>query len=259
MQAYRHTPSNADLRFHDIPGPGTPLVFVHGLGCASSCDYPRVIADPALARRRFILVDLLGSGFSDRPADFNYAIEAHASTLLDLFDSLQLERIDLFGHSMGGAVAISTAGLQPERIRRLVLAEPNLDNGGGTFSRGIAAWSEADYVAFGHAEQVKTAKETGNSIWAGSMALSSPTAIYRNAASLVQGCNPTWREILLSLSMPRTVIFGQRSLPDPDTDALPAEGVSVGYVPDAGHSMMWENPTGLALAIEHALSTPDTR
>src|SRR5260370_14340777 len=57
---------NAMLRFLDVPGSGTPLVFIHGLGCASSCDYPQVIADPALTGRRSILVDLLGSAYSDR-------------------------------------------------------------------------------------------------------------------------------------------------------------------------------------------------
>ncbi len=32
-----------------------------------------------------------------------------------------------------------------------------------------------------------------------------------------------------------------------------AEGVNVGIVENAGHSMAWENPAGLALAIRQAL------
>ena len=68
----------AVVRAHDLPGDGVPLVFVHGLECASSCDYPRVICDCALSRRRSVLIDLLGSGFSDRPMDFEYSIQAHA-------------------------------------------------------------------------------------------------------------------------------------------------------------------------------------
>ena len=64
----------ATIRFHDLAGVGTPLVFVHGLGCASSCDYPAVARDPSLASRRAILVDLLGSGFSDRPEGFDYSV-----------------------------------------------------------------------------------------------------------------------------------------------------------------------------------------
>jgi pimeloyl-ACP methyl ester carboxylesterase len=72
------------LRYHDLPGSGVPLLFVHGLGCASSSDFPRVAADPALAGRRRLLLDLLGAGFSDRPDDFAYSVAAHAQTVAGL-------------------------------------------------------------------------------------------------------------------------------------------------------------------------------
>ncbi|WP_204376858.1 hypothetical protein [Aquitalea pelogenes] len=61
MQVF-HSPHGA-LRYHDLPGSGVPLLFVHGLGCAASSDFPRVAADPALAGRRRLLLDLLGAGF----------------------------------------------------------------------------------------------------------------------------------------------------------------------------------------------------
>ncbi len=96
----------ATLRFHDLAGSDAPLVFVHGLGCASSCDYPAVAREPALASRRAILVDLLGSGFSDRPEDFEYTVAAHARVVVALLEALGVATCDLFGHSMGGAVAI---------------------------------------------------------------------------------------------------------------------------------------------------------
>ncbi|WP_159440335.1 hypothetical protein [Vibrio quintilis] len=32
------------LRYHDIPGEKQPVVFIHGIGCASSSDYPAVVA-----------------------------------------------------------------------------------------------------------------------------------------------------------------------------------------------------------------------
>lgn len=53
----------ATIRFHELPGAGAPLVIVHGLGCASSCDYPAVARAPSLASRRahlVALVDALG-------------------------------------------------------------------------------------------------------------------------------------------------------------------------------------------------------
>src|SRR3981081_2398155 len=42
------------IRYHDIQGNGSPLIFIHGLGCASSCDYPRIASDPALLGRRML-------------------------------------------------------------------------------------------------------------------------------------------------------------------------------------------------------------
>ncbi len=250
-----HLPEfNAYLRFHDIAGPGIPLVFIHGFGCASSCDYPRVVTDPALSPRRFLLVDLFGSGFSDHPEAFSFSMDAHARCLIALLDALEISRIDLYGHSMGGAIAILVAAQQPERIRRFIASEPALDTMAGPSILAVAAQSETDYVAHGHSAAIQAAIESGNPIWAGSLAASSPIAIHREAKSRLLGGTPSWREQLVSLPIPRTILFGERSLPHSDYLNLPGAGISVDVVPDAGHSMMWENPSGLAGAIQRALT-----
>jgi pimeloyl-ACP methyl ester carboxylesterase len=242
------------LRYHDIPGAGPPLIFIHGLGCASSCDYPRIASDPALFGRRMLLVDLLGSGFSDHPADFGYTVDDHARTVLELARSLSLDALDLFGHSLGGSIAIAAAGLLEGRVRHLVLGEPNFRPGGGVFSRGIAAVTEDDYVAHGHDDLVRSSRAEGLGIWAASLSISSPRGVHRAATSLVVGCNPTWGAQLLALTMSRTVIFGEASLPDPDAERLRHQGVLVEIVPDAGHLMAWDNPAGVALALRRALA-----
>lgn len=244
----------AHLRFHDLPGLGTPLLFLHGFGCASSCDFPRVASDPLLQPRRRLLVDLLGTGFSDRPEGFSYTLDAHAQVILALVDALQLSCVDLYGHSMGGAIAILTATEAPHRIRRLVASEPPLNGQGGPDIQATAAQTEAEYVASGHARAVRKAVAEGNPIWAGTLAASSPIAIHREAVSRLQGGTPPWRAQLLALPMPRTIVFGERSLPHPEHTRLPENGVRVDVVPAAGHSMMWENPTGLAGALQAALA-----
>lgn len=241
------------LRYHDIPGDGRPLIMLHGLGCASSCDYPRIACDPALAGRRMVLLDLLGSGFSDRPEGFGYTVEDHAHTVAELVTNLAPGSLDLYGHSMGGAVAIVAAALLGDRVRHLVMGEPNLDPGGGTFSRKVAALPEDDYVAHGHQDLVKAARTEGNGIWAASMSISAPYAVHRSATSLVAGGTPPWRELLYAMKMPRTIIFGEASLPDPDTERLLQQGVGVGVVPQAGHGMIVENPGGVASALRAAL------
>ncbi|SRR5258708_23706482 len=155
---------------------------------------------------------------------------------------------------MGGAVAIVAAGLLSDRVQHLVLAEPNLDPGGGTFSRKIAAMPEADYVVHGHDDLVRASRAERNGIWAASLSISAPHAVHRSAASLVAGSAPTWREQLYALTVPRVLIFGEASLPDADTERLPRRGVNIDIVPAAGHSMAWQNPMGLASALRRALA-----
>ncbi|CAG1000025.1 partial Haloalkane dehalogenase 2, partial [Planctomycetaceae bacterium] len=251
------TLSSGDVvRVHLIPGAGLPIVFLHGLGCASSCDYPTVVSASPLQGRSVVLIDLLGFGFSDKPPNFEYSVDSHASVVCEVMAGLNLQQVDLYGHSMGGSIAIVVATLQQKRIRSLVLSEPNLVPGGGQFSRSIAAQPELEYVESGHARCVQDARHAGHHIWAGSMRVASPLAVHRGAASLVMGSNPSWRSQLVALRCKRTVLFGEASLPDEDYSALPNEGVQVASVPSAGHSMAWENPTGLAAAISNSLLGP---
>lgn len=130
MNGFYSPQAGATVRWLDLPGYGEPIVFIHGLGCASSYDYPRVAADPALAGRRMILVDLPGFGYSDKPESFSYRIADQAAVVVELVDRLALERCYLFGHSMGGSVAIEAAGRLAGRVRALLVAEPNLYPGG---------------------------------------------------------------------------------------------------------------------------------
>jgi pimeloyl-ACP methyl ester carboxylesterase len=253
MKSYQLNLVQACIRYHNLPGEGVPILFIHGLGCASSCDYPRVAGDKFLSGRHIFLIDLLGYGFSDKPENFSYTVGEHARTICELADALSLNSYDLYGHSMGGTIAIVVASLRPDSVRKIAVSEPNLDPGGGPFSRLIAGNREVYYVKRGHQKVIRKARTEGNDIWAASMSSSFPPAVYRDAVSLVQGSDPTWREILENLKIPKTVIFGEKSLPDPDTVNLPKAGVKIEIVAEAGHSLAWENPFGLAKAISEAL------
>jgi pimeloyl-ACP methyl ester carboxylesterase len=246
MREFHPNSANATLRYHDLPGKGNPLLFIHGLGCASSCDYPQVVSMPPLRGKRAVLIDLFGSGFSDKPETFGYSISDHARVISEFITESGFKKVHLFGHSMGGSIAIEIAVLCKKRIRSIILSEPNLDSGGGTFSRPIAEQSETEYVNRGHRITVESAIAQGNSIWASSLSLSFPAAIHREAVSLVKGASPSWRDQLISLQMPRTILFGERSLPEPDTTRLPELGIAVRIVRQSGHSMTWENPADLA-------------
>jgi len=76
-----------------------------------------------------------------------------------------------------------------------------------------------------------------------------PWAVWRGATSLVEGVKPDWEHLFLSLRCPVMLVFGERSLPDDDFNRLQQNGVAVKIIPDAGHSMSWENPSALAQAL----------
>lgn len=240
------------LRYLDLAGDGVPLLMIHGLGCAGSHDYPRVARAPALAGRRVLVPDLLGFGYSDRPEGFGYRVEDHAGTVAALADALGLDRFDLYGHSMGGSVALAAAGRLGGRVAALVVSEANLDAGGGPGSRRIAAWTPADYAARGHAETVAAAESSGNAGWAATMRAAAPAAVHAGARSLVEGGRPPWRDLLYRHPGRRSFIVGARSMPYSGLEALAGHGVTVPVLAGAGHNMALQNPEGLAAAIAEA-------
>ncbi|MFE6054040.1 alpha/beta fold hydrolase [Kitasatospora sp. NPDC056446] len=119
-----------DVRTVDLPGvtlayresgcaDGPPLVLLHALGERAS-DWDVVL--PGLAPGHHVYaLDLRGHGDSGRPG--GYGLEAMRDDVLAFLDALGLDRVDLVGHSMGGAVAYLLAQAAPERIGRLVLED----------------------------------------------------------------------------------------------------------------------------------------
>jgi pimeloyl-ACP methyl ester carboxylesterase len=77
--------------------------------------------------------------------------------------------------------------------------------------------------------------------------------MHRSAVSLIADRHPTFRRQFLALSIPRTFIFGEENLPNPEVERLSSEGIHVCVVEKAGHDMMSDNPNGFAQAIVAAL------
>lgn len=110
-----------ETNVHDR-GAGRPVVLIHGSGPGVSAwaNWRGVI--PALSERfRVIAPDMVGFGFTDRPAGIVYDRATWVAQALDLLDALGLEQVDLVGNSFGGAIALALAIAHPERVRRLVL------------------------------------------------------------------------------------------------------------------------------------------
>lgn len=117
IESRRARASGVELHWIEA-GAGPPLVLIHGLA-DSHRTWRHVL--PVLAQhRRVYALDLPGHGLSERP-DASYDLGWHARTVAQWCDYLDLEDVDLVGHSFGGGVAQFMLLSHAARIRRLAL------------------------------------------------------------------------------------------------------------------------------------------
>ena len=118
MAELRYRVIHGYRRAYRMAGSGPALLLVHGISDHSGT-WAHLV--PSLAKRYTVIApDLLGHGGSDKPRA-DYAAAAYACGLRDLLGVLDIDRVTVVGHSLGGGVAMQFAYQFPERCSRLVL------------------------------------------------------------------------------------------------------------------------------------------
>lgn len=103
--------------YYELHGSGPPLLLIAGLASDSQSWLPVL---SALAEQYTVmLLDNRGVGRSTQQCEIS--IELMAADALALLDHLDLHKVHLVGHSMGGMVALETALRWPERVQSMVL------------------------------------------------------------------------------------------------------------------------------------------
>ena len=106
---------------HDV-GSGHPVLLIHGSGPGVSAWANWRLVMPELAQQaRVIAPDMVGFGFTDRPAGQQYNMDEWVKQAVGVLDALGIAKTDLVGNSFGGALALALTIRHPERVRRLVL------------------------------------------------------------------------------------------------------------------------------------------
>lgn len=114
--------------FYRIEGEGEPLLLLHGFP-TSSWDFHKIWPD--LARQyQVITCDKLGFGFSDKPADGDYGIEAHLQRIWTLLAELGLSHVMLLAHDVGNTITQAWLARQLEGPVPVSLTRVCLLNGG---------------------------------------------------------------------------------------------------------------------------------
>jgi proline iminopeptidase len=274
-----HTPA--------VPGT-TPLVCVNG-----GLLFDHSLLWPALSSlahtRQVWLYDQRGRGASTAaPGVAASRIEFDAGDLMALRQALGISAWDVLGHSWGGGIAMLASALDPDGVRRLVLA-----NAVGVTSRWLAPLHDAGLArlrAQGNLDAAARLAELGVSAlhepvpevhadytqayfpaWFADPAFARgvvpPRALSVTGAHVVSRLRREgydWTERVGALRASTLVLHGSEDvLPLSEAEhtarVLSAAGVSVQVRPlaGAGHNPFWEAPTAFFASVHEFLSASD--
>jgi len=107
---------------HDLGGSGDPFLICHATGFLGRVYEP--MAAELTAHHHVYALDFRGHGDTPRPANERFEWNGMADDLEAVIDSLTDAPLSVFGHSMGGAVAMLVELRQPGTLRSAYLYEP---------------------------------------------------------------------------------------------------------------------------------------
>ncbi len=242
-----------------------PLVLVHGRAVtAHTWDF---FSLAMRAHFHVYALDQRGHGDSAWAPDGDYRRERHADDLVAFVDARRLDGMVLVGHSLGGAVSLLAAPRLAGKLRAMVIADSTLGprrgpSPVGQFIEGQDVFPSLEAFA-AHAHRFNPRRDLtrllaslrhntmqlpdGNWTWKYDKRLRDP----RHPSSPPD--YPAMWQALRTAPCPVLIVrAGERS--HINDDLLPeihslAPRVELVTVPDAGHSVMGDNPKGFAAAV----------
>lgn len=103
---------------------GPCLVLVHGVGAGASSFMWRRNFDELARDFRVYALDLLGFGFSEKPANVSYSAELYIELISDFIREVAGGPAHVVANGLGAAYSVRVADEQPELIQSLMLIAP---------------------------------------------------------------------------------------------------------------------------------------
>lgn len=248
----------ADLHVTDDGHGETALVFLHYWG-GSSRTWDKVVA--ALRDNyRCVAPDLPGWGQSS-PSRGGYRIADLAAAVEQMIKALELDRVVLIGHSMGGKIVQYMAGQRPDWLQALVLvaSSPALP------MELPASQRQAMQMAYDSRESIDatldsvlTATPLENAIR--NQVIADSLAGHPDAKAAWPGyaMHEDISAMTSRISVPTMLLTGEHDLVDPPSvlaqrlvPYLP--NPEIHELPEAGHLLPLEAPTDVAACIDRCL------
>ncbi len=230
---------------------GLPMLFLHGMTFDHTMWSPQI--ELLKSKRRVIALDLRGHGKSG-VGDGQYTFRMFSEDLVALMDYLEIDKAALCGLSMGGAIALRTVELYPERVGALIFCDATCHadsdearkrresaiqtikkDGLGSFADGFLRMVFTPETFSNKMEIVESMRKV--------IVSSSPLGIC--GALLAQAARTDTSEILSKIAVPTLLIVGEQdSITPPALFRSIHERVSeseLRVIPNAAHVTNLEN------------------
>lgn len=233
---------------------GAAAVLLHGF-CGSSAYWEDVL--PLIGGLgRVIIPDLRGHGLSSAAGEEVYAMESFADDLAELLGQLSVERVCLFGHSLGGYVSLAFAEKHPDKLEAFGLihstslpdgdqAKIGRDKAVNTIkSEGIETFVNGLVPKLFASEHLATLEKAVKRVTEIGYATSPEAAA---ATALGMKSRKDRRSVLENLEVPRLLVAGSEDGVIPAKNTFTSEGKNVSQVllSGSGHMSMVESPAEL--------------
>jgi pimeloyl-ACP methyl ester carboxylesterase len=236
-------------------GKGVPIVFVHGGGgdCTAWDHHLGAFAE----HYRAIAFSARYNYPNTNKRQPGYSLIVAADDLAALIKKLDLGKVHVVGHSLGGGTALFLALRHPELVRTLTMSDSGVHFKGDKLPEVVLAANEKARAAFakGNTEEaLQTLLEvpTGGKVKIKEFNEVLRTRLMRNAGQLEALVNGDMfpevdRDALKKLAVPTLLLFAEKSGPvfkgtrEELMRVLPEKNRKLVIVPGAGHGFHWSH------------------
>jgi pimeloyl-ACP methyl ester carboxylesterase len=202
--------------------------------------------------------DLRGHGQSPRFAENELASapEVLLADVIAVVDA-QPEPVALFGHSLGGLLALRAAVARPDRVWALVLEDPARPTGGRKPDPGFVAQNE-DFLDAMTDQDGQVARMLRDSTWSRSeieaWAACKPLVDRAYVRRGLYLGDDAWEELFEALRVPTLLLVPTDSPMAPRPEAVHNDLLRTVVVPDAGHCVRRDQPAKYLRAVDAFLA-----
>ncbi|WP_338101307.1 alpha/beta hydrolase [Psychrobacillus vulpis] len=239
-------------------GEGEAILLIHGF-CGSSEYWNNII--PELKNMfRVLAIDLPGHGGSAAQGNVN-TIEQYATFIKDFLDSLNIEKVTMYGHSLGGYITLAFAEAYHERLSAFSLIHSTgfpdseeakkgrITSTQKIDSEGIEAFIEGLVPKLFSPDNLESQQENMKEVKKIGYETSSEGA--KNALNAMKERKDR-RDILDNTTLPVLLLAGDADqlIPNENTFSANGENITKVLLPGVGHMSMYEAPKSLVNAMK---------